>query len=64
LAGVVHGGLHTSVFDLGGNVAEWTIGPDGVGVVKGGSADRSREETTHGVESSLEYRGVRVVRRR
>ncbi|HET6360582.1 MAG TPA: prolyl oligopeptidase family serine peptidase [Gemmatimonadota bacterium] len=51
------------VFDLGGNAAEWAIEADGTGIVKGGSADRSREETAHGVVAAPEYRGLRVVRR-
>ena len=51
----------TQVFDLGGNVAEWTVGEDGAGTLAGGSAD-----LPSGVASAKEvagepYRGFRVV---
>ena len=32
-------GEESKVYDLGGNVAEWTVGADGTGVLAGGSAD-------------------------
>lgn len=50
-----------AVFDLGGNVAEWTLGEDGKGVLRGGSADRPTDPKAHG-EAGVAYRGFRVVR--
>jgi dipeptidyl aminopeptidase/acylaminoacyl peptidase len=50
-----------AVFDLGGNVAEWAIGKDGVGVLAGGSADRPAKATGPSVQAGEAYRGLRVV---
>lgn len=49
------------VYDLGGNVAEWTQGKDGKGALKGGSADVPAD-ARGGLEAMKEYRGFRVVR--
>lgn len=49
------------VFDLAGNVAEWTLDKDGKPELKGGSADlpiKAKEDLT----ASGPYRGFRVVR--
>ena len=48
------------VFDLNGNVAEWTVGPDGTGVLVGGSADRPKDTSV--TDAAPAYRGVRVVK--
>jgi len=49
------------VFDLGGNVAEWAVGPDGEGVLMGGSADQPSKPRS-AAEAAEAYRGFRVVR--
>jgi dipeptidyl aminopeptidase/acylaminoacyl peptidase len=49
------------LFDLDGNVAEWTVGAEGQAVLKGGSADLPREAKTK-LEAAPAYRGFRVVR--
>jgi formylglycine-generating enzyme required for sulfatase activity len=49
------------IFDLGGNVAEWAIAPDGKGKPIGGSADQPIDaRASH--EPSAGYIGFRVVR--
>lgn len=51
------------IWDLGGNVAEWTTAADGSGALAGGSADRPKAPgSTH--EAAPAYRGLRVVRGR
>jgi len=50
----------SAVYDLGGNVAEWTV--DGSrGALMGGSADRPRGKTARPSEAAEAYRGLRVV---
>ncbi|HEX7241169.1 MAG TPA: prolyl oligopeptidase family serine peptidase, partial [Longimicrobiaceae bacterium] len=56
-------GEEALVFDLGGNVAEWTVGRDGSGKLMGGSADRPADAVSRaGADAAPEYRGFRVVR--
>lgn len=50
------------VFDLGGNVAEWTTAKDGKGKLMGGSADQPADEKVDASKAAVEYRGFRVVR--
>lgn len=50
------------VFDLGGNVAEWTLGQDGQGVVLGGSADLPQDEKQRQRRPAAAYIGFRVVK--
>jgi dipeptidyl aminopeptidase/acylaminoacyl peptidase len=49
------------VFDLGGNVAEWVLTPDGKGKVMGGSADCPADPKAN-CSAAPEYVGFRVVR--
>ena len=49
------------VFDLGGNVAEWTSTPDGKGELAGGSADRPADAKSQGSPSNIAFAGFRVV---
>jgi hypothetical protein len=49
------------VYDLGGNVAEWTVGADDTGVLAGGSADQPEGATGPSAKASEAYRGFRVV---
>jgi hypothetical protein len=49
-----------SIFDLGGNVAEWTVGKDGKAVLRGGSADQP-SDARNTAQAAPEYRGFRVV---
>jgi dipeptidyl aminopeptidase/acylaminoacyl peptidase len=56
------GGDDDPVFDLGGNAAEWVTGSDGEGRLIGGSADRSSDPKTAGIEAGEEYRGFRVLK--
>ncbi len=49
------------VFDLGGNVAEWTVGQDGKGVLRGGSADAPANPRVQTSPAAPEYRGFRVI---
>jgi dipeptidyl aminopeptidase/acylaminoacyl peptidase len=49
------------VYDLGGNVAEWTVGEDGSGVLAGGSADLPDGATGPSATAGEAYRGLRVV---
>ena len=49
------------IFDLGGNVAEWVVAPDGEGKALGGSADQPIDpRASH--EPGAAYIGLRVVR--
>jgi dienelactone hydrolase len=48
------------VWDLGGNVAEWTVAADGEGALIGGSADRPKDAKDR--PASPGYRGLRIVR--
>jgi formylglycine-generating enzyme required for sulfatase activity len=49
------------IFDLGGNVAEWVVAPDGKGKATGGSADQPTDpRASH--EPAPAYIGFRVVR--
>jgi len=50
------------VFDLGGNAAEWVIGPDGKGRLLGGSADRPADPKAGPQLAADAYRGLRVLR--
>jgi len=54
-------GRSGEVFDLGGNVAEWTVGADGTGVLAGGSADQPAGATGPSATAGEAYRGFRVV---
>jgi formylglycine-generating enzyme required for sulfatase activity len=49
------------IFDLGGNVAEWVLTPDGKGKVIGGSADQPADARASHAPNE-EYVGFRVVR--
>jgi formylglycine-generating enzyme required for sulfatase activity len=49
------------IYDLGGNVAEWTTAPDGSGVVAGASADRPKDSTSRPGGAAPAYLGLRVV---
>jgi formylglycine-generating enzyme required for sulfatase activity len=49
------------LFDLGGNVAEWVLTPDGKGKVIGGSADQPADARASHTPNE-EYVGFRVVR--
>jgi dipeptidyl aminopeptidase/acylaminoacyl peptidase len=49
------------VYDLGGNVAEWTVAPDGTGVLSGGSADLPAGGSGPSAKAGEAYRGFRVV---
>ncbi|MGH9805453.1 MAG: prolyl oligopeptidase family serine peptidase, partial [Candidatus Acidiferrales bacterium] len=50
------------VFDLGGNVAEWVVGPDGKGKLVGGSADRPADPKARPQDAAEAYRGFRIIR--
>ena len=50
------------VFDLDGNVAEWTIAADGSGKTMGGSADRASDPKARYRAADPEYTGFRVIR--
>jgi dipeptidyl aminopeptidase/acylaminoacyl peptidase len=54
-------GTETAVFDLGGNVAEWTVTKDGKGVLRGGSADTPADTQRKTSLAEPAYRGFRVV---
>jgi dipeptidyl aminopeptidase/acylaminoacyl peptidase len=54
-------GADGQVYDLGGNVAEWTVAADGTGVLSGGSADLPDEATGPSATAGEAYRGFRVV---
>jgi dipeptidyl aminopeptidase/acylaminoacyl peptidase len=49
------------VFDLDGNVAEWTIAADGTGKTSGGSADRPSDAKARYRAADPGYTGFRVV---
>lgn len=49
------------VFDLDGNVAEWTIAADGAGKTSGGSADRAADPKARYRAADAGYTGFRVV---
>jgi formylglycine-generating enzyme required for sulfatase activity len=49
------------IFDLGGNVAEWVLLPDGKGEVIGGSADQPADARSMHAPNAA-YIGLRVVR--
>ncbi len=49
------------LFDLGGNVAEWVLNPDGSGKAAGGSADCPSDARST-CKAAAEYTGFRVVR--
>jgi dipeptidyl aminopeptidase/acylaminoacyl peptidase len=59
--GVVEGDEAT-VFDLSGNVAEWTETADGKGKLAGASADRPADPKALGSTSKLSFAGFRVLR--
>ncbi|NJD09464.1 MAG: peptidase S9 [Gemmatimonadetes bacterium] len=50
-----------AVYDLGGNVAEWTLAPDGTGRASGGSADRPVDRRVRNGVAAPAYRGLRVL---
>jgi dipeptidyl aminopeptidase/acylaminoacyl peptidase len=54
-------GAYEKVYDLGGNVAEWTSGTDGNGVLAGGSADLPAGASGPSATAGEAYRGIRVV---
>jgi poly(3-hydroxybutyrate) depolymerase len=54
-------GKEDLVYDLGGNVAEWVVGKDGSGKLRGGSADMPIDGRGSDLEAAPEYRGFRVV---
>jgi dipeptidyl aminopeptidase/acylaminoacyl peptidase len=54
-------GREEQVFDLGGSVAEWVVGKDGKGLLRGGSADEPADPKRRSATTALEYRGLRVV---
>jgi formylglycine-generating enzyme required for sulfatase activity len=54
------GGAHL-VYDLGGNVAEWTVAADGTGALSGGSADLPAGASGPSARAGEAYRGFRVV---
>jgi formylglycine-generating enzyme required for sulfatase activity len=55
-------GDETLVFDLGGNVAEWTTDQKGLGTLRGGSADAPCDAKTKESGASLPCQGFRVVK--
>lgn len=55
-------GMDEMVFDLGGNVAEWTVAQDGTGRLVGGSADTPADSKMRARNAAPEYRGFRVVK--
>ena len=50
------------VFDLGGNVAEWTTDKDGKPVLSGGSANQPKEARARQPQAGPDYTGFRVVK--
>lgn len=50
------------MFDVGGNVAEWTVKDDGSGEALGGSADRAADPKARYSPADMQYTGLRVVR--
>lgn len=55
-------GAQEMVFDLGGNVAEWTVAKDGSGILAGGSADTPADAKMRARRAAPQYRGFRVVK--
>jgi dipeptidyl aminopeptidase/acylaminoacyl peptidase len=55
-------GSDGSVFDLGGNVAEWVVSADGTGIAAGGSADMPADAKVRTRIPAPEYTGLRVIR--
>jgi dipeptidyl aminopeptidase/acylaminoacyl peptidase len=55
-------GKEEFVFDLGGNVAEWTVAKDGKGKIMGGSADLPADPKLGKRQPAAEYIGFRVVK--
>ncbi len=55
-------GGETLVFDLGGNVVEWTTVEQGRGALRGGSADISSDAKANEMGASLPCQGFRVVK--
>jgi len=51
-----------TVFDLGGNVAEWAVATDGMGQPMGGSADTPADQKIRKRAPASEYIGFRVVK--
>ena len=51
-----------AVFDLGGNVAEWTESANGGGELSGGSVDRPADAKTASKPTNISFAGFRVVR--
>ena len=51
-----------SIFDLGGDVAEWVIAADGLGETLGGSADRPSDSKARYRDAEGDYTGFRVIR--
>jgi len=51
-----------AVFDLGGNVAEWTVTSEGEGRALGGSADLPADQKIRSRRPAPEYIGFRVVK--
>ncbi len=54
-------GENEDIYDLGGNVAEWAVGPGDKGVLVGGSADQPSDVTGLKATAGEPYRGLRVV---
>ena len=53
------------VFDLGGNVAEWTVGSTNAGVAAGGRTDHAADaKAKYKQTADLHYTGFRVVKDR
>ena len=50
------------IFDLGGNVSEWVLAPDGSGMQIGGNAGRPADSKSQFLKADLQYAGFRVVR--
>ncbi len=50
------------VFDLGGNVAEWTLDAEGKPALSGGSANQPKEPRIRQAQPDPAYTGLRVVR--
>ncbi|MEW6736451.1 MAG: prolyl oligopeptidase family serine peptidase, partial [Acidobacteriota bacterium] len=55
-------GEDESIFDLGGNVAEWAVRKDGTGVLIGGSADKPADLKLRVRLAAASYIGFRVLR--
>lgn len=57
-------GEDESVYDLGGNVAEWVAGKDGQLKVAGGSADTPADPKARSRAPAPEYIGLRVIKKK